>query len=174
MLFGVLAAGSLVAFLFFQILNKLQHLESSRYLSAEALASFQPVDKANHPPVTGRPSLLIHFLPDCHFCEYEAKALGENLSLLRDVQLILVSSASPSSLRDFARAFGLWEQPNIYLLHDSESRFGDFFGIHAVPAVFIYDEKGRLRKKYRGETKIETILSYLNPSTHEAITEEAQ
>ena len=173
-LLGVLAAGSLTAFLLFQILKMVQRQEGNRDLSAHALASFQPVGETQRPAVLGKPTLLIHFLPDCHFCQNEAKALGENLTLFQDVRLILISSASPSSLRDFAREFGLSQQPDIHLLHDSERRFADFFGTRAVPAVFIYDAKGRLQKKYRGETKIETILSHLNPSTHEAIMEETR
>jgi len=134
------------------------------------VASFQPVGKAPPPRVTGKPTLLVHFLPDCHFCQYEAKVLGENLPFFQHAQLILISRASPPALRDFAREFGLWQQPNIHFLHDKEGCFAKFFGTQSVPTVFIYDEEGRLQKQYQGETKMGAILSHLNPAIHEAIT----
>jgi len=113
--------------------------------------------------------ILIHFLPDCHFCQNEAAALRDNLSAFDGVRLLMISGADREAVKVFAVEYGLAGRSNVEFFLDPQQQFTGLFGTQAVPAIFIYDERGRLIKRYRGETKIEAILQHLNSDRHEII-----
>jgi hypothetical protein len=60
-----------------------------------ALAPFQ------YPP-KDQPSVIFFFHPDCEHCSYEARAIKKELSAFGQAQLIWISTADTTSVRQFA------------------------------------------------------------------------
>ena len=137
------------------------------------LETFDPLDSVNGKPrkegKSARQTVLLHFMPDCHFCQNEAAALRDNLSAFDRVRLLMISGADREAVKTFAAEYGLAGRANIQFFLDPQQQFAGLFGTQAVPAIFIYDERGHLIKRYRGETKIEAILQHLNSDRHEII-----
>jgi peroxiredoxin len=114
-----------------------------------------------------QPTVIISFMPTCHFCQYEAKAIKEQSTTFEEVNLLMVTSAPKKEALQFAEDYNLKEDPNILVLTDEFHQFQAIFGTVVVPAVFIYDKKQNLTKHFSGETKIEAILKYLEIETVE-------
>jgi len=109
-----------------------------------------------------QPTIIISFMPTCHFCQYEAEAVKENSAAFEKVNLLMVTSASEPEVIRFAEEYQLKDDPNILLLTDEFHQFQAIFGISAVPSVFIYNKQQQLVKHFSGETKMEAIFKYLN------------
>jgi peroxiredoxin len=110
----------------------------------------------------GQPAVIIYFNPDCEHCQYEARAIRDSLHRFAATNVLLVSDEPLERLKQFAKEYDLTNQPNVHILYDRDRRFKDLFGTNMVPSIFIYNQKQKLVKHYKGETKIEAILKYLD------------
>ncbi len=106
-------------------------------------------------------TVIIHFRPDCEYCQYEARAIRDSLHRFAATNVLLVSDEPIERLQDFAAEYDLANQPNIHILYDRDRKFKDLFGTSMVPSIFIYNQEQKLVKQFKGETKIEAILKYL-------------
>ncbi len=157
-----------------RIIGLAQRSPDHRYWEEQLLEAFVPLDSIGGKRQNTGPShktVLIHFLPDCHFCQNEAAALRDHLPAFAEARLLLISAAGQAEVEGFAVDYELAGRPNVHFFLDPQQRFAGLFGTQAVPSVFIYDERGRLMRRYRGETRIEAILQHLNSDSHEAISE---
>ena len=109
----------------------------------------------------GRPTLVIYFHPDCDHCQYEARAVRDSLHRFAEANVLLVSNEPIERLREFGEAYDLLGTPNVHILHDANGDFKRLFGTSSVPSIFIYNRNRELVKHYKGETKVEAILTYL-------------
>jgi len=109
----------------------------------------------------GQPMLVIYFHSDCDYCQYEARAIRDSLHRFAEANVVLVSDEPIERLREFGEAYDLLSAPNVYILHDANGDFKRLFGTSSVPSIFIYNRSRELVKHYKGETKIEAILTYL-------------
>lgn len=109
-----------------------------------------------------QPTVIISFMPTCHFCQYEAKAVKEHSTAFEKVNLLMVTSAPEAEALQFAEEYELKEDANVVLLTDEFHQFQAIFGTSAVPSVFIYDKQQQLVKHFTGETKMEAIFKYIN------------
>jgi len=112
-----------------------------------------------------QPTVIISFMPTCHFCQYEAKAVQENSAAFEKVNLLMVTSAPKAEASQFAEEYHLKDAPNVVLLTDEFRQFHATFGTSAVPSVFIYDKNQQLVKHFAGETKMEAIFKYLDKTS---------
>ncbi len=109
-----------------------------------------------------QPTVIISFMPTCHFCQYEAKAVEEHSAAFEQVNLLMVTSAPEAEAIQFAEEYKLKDDPNVVILTDEFQQFQTTFGTSAVPSVFIYDKQQKLVKHFAGETKMEAIFKYIN------------
>jgi thiol-disulfide isomerase/thioredoxin len=125
--------------------------------------SFYDLDggKYSNGLVKGNPMVFIYFHPECEHCQYEAEQLLLKRDSFKGVQLVMVSPAPIDAVKQFFSSYHLTEIENLDVLWDKENKFESYFGESIFPTVIIYDNQGKLRKKYKGEVSIETIIQQL-------------
>jgi peroxiredoxin len=104
-------------------------------------------------------TVIIYFSPDCDHCQYEAKELVANKNRFKNTNILMISPATADQISAFYKNYHLDELPHADVLNDKEYKFSTYFGSIIFPTVLIYDKKGDLKKKYKGEVKIEAILN---------------
>jgi peroxiredoxin len=126
----------------------------------------KPFSRQRVPPST--PVVIVHFLPDCHFCQGEAKELAANAALFSKARIFMVSAANSQAIQQFGKLYGLDAMPSITLLSDSLKMFGQTFGTVNVPVTFVYTEEQRLAKQFMGETSAQGIYKALSSFSNAA------
>lgn len=107
-------------------------------------------------------TVIIYFHPECEHCQYEASEIGRNAQQFENANLIMITSDdSIKRLEGFASNYHLWEVDNLAILIDRKREFKKRFGSAVSPSVFIYGTDRKLVKTYKGEVKIEAIISCL-------------
>jgi peroxiredoxin len=105
-------------------------------------------------------ALIIFYSIDCDFCEAEAVQLKNNITFLKDVNVIMISSNEKKDIEKFKKDFQL-DVPGFYFCQDKEEFLMKRFGIQGNPITFIYDDKGILLKRINGSTHFKNIKKYL-------------
>lgn len=116
-----------------------------------------PVDLVNW----SKHIVLLYFNSDCDHCQYEALEIKNNFDRLRNTKIIFMSSEPLSKIRDFAEAVQLNTCGNIHFTYIDAKDASSTFGPLAIPHIFIYGPDKKLKKEFKGETKIEAILTFL-------------
>lgn len=109
-----------------------------------------------------QPTVIFYFDPNCEHCQNEAQALVKQCKDFSNVQLIWVSTEKMELIRQFEQQYHL--QRVFPFLKIAQIKLEDAnkqFGFRIVPTILIYNAKGKLLKKYVGETKIEALVKYL-------------
>jgi len=159
-------AGVGILYLAFSIPRKLRE-QAQQQERVQALPAFQfgTLDKtifSTNKLILDQSSLIIYFNPDCEHCQYEARAIRDSLHRFAAVNVLLVSDEPLERLQQFATEYYLAGQPNIHILYDEKRQFKDLFGTSMVPSIFIYNREQELVRHFKGETKMEAILKYLD------------
>ena len=106
--------------------------------------------------------LIIYFHPECDHCHYEAEQISLNIDMFCNFQIIMISTDSRESVKDFANNYHLLEFDNISILIDTLNVFHNTFGPNPFPTTFIYNKERKLVKQFKGEVSTEALLKYLN------------
>jgi thiol-disulfide isomerase/thioredoxin len=102
--------------------------------------------------------ILNHFNPNCEHCQYMADEFLKDSQKLKDVQILMITSADSASAAKFISDYKLSLLPNIIILRDTNYQFQKTFGTGVVPSFFIY-EQNKLVKKVIGETIIDNLIN---------------
>jgi thiol-disulfide isomerase/thioredoxin len=102
--------------------------------------------------------ILNHFNPNCEHCQYMAGEFIKDSQKLKDVQILMITSADSASVAKFNGDYKLSLLPNIIILRDTNYQFQKTFGTGVVPSFFIY-EQNKLVKKVIGETIIDNLIN---------------
>lgn len=102
--------------------------------------------------------IINHFSPTCEHCQYMAGEFIKDSQKLKDVQILMITSADSASAAKFNSDYKLSLLPNIIILRDTNYQFQKTFGTGVVPSFFIY-EHNKLVKKVIGETTIENLIN---------------
>ena len=102
--------------------------------------------------------IINHFSPTCEHCQYMAGEFLKKSQKLKDIQILMITSADSASVSKFNSDYKLSLLPNIIILRDTNYQFQKTFATGVVPSFFIY-EKNKLVKKIIGETKIENLVN---------------
>lgn len=116
-----------------------------------------------------KPLVIIHFLPDCHFCQGEAKELAAHPQFFERVHILMVSAAEMKQISDFGTYYGVAHLPALTLARDAAHIFGQTFGTNSVPTTFVYSAatggKRKLLKQFNGETSADALRKVLEITT---------
>lgn len=115
-------------------------------------------DKDLPPPQRGR--LVFFFDPYCDHCQKQAALLRENISALKDIQQIWVSTETADAIKKFQETH-LKGIPNTFVLRDKDFKFDSFFGYSVAPTIYVYDRAGKLRAVHREEVPLSRLLQEL-------------
>lgn len=110
---------------------------------------------------TTKRTSIIFFSPDCEFCQKEIEGIINRYGDCRDVQWLFITIAQPEELVLFIKEYPIDSIPNALLLREDFPEMHMKFDVTAPPALFIYDEHGKLMKMHRGATSIRTIVAEL-------------
>jgi peroxiredoxin len=129
-------------------------------MASSSAQDFTPADVA-----PDKALVIIHFLPDCHFCQGEAKEIAAHAEFFQTAHILMVSAAEMKQIRDFGAHYGLANLPALTLARDGKRAFSQTFGTAGVPATFVYSAaangKRTLLKQFNGETSAEAIYKAL-------------
>ena len=106
-------------------------------------------------------TVFIIFSPDCEFCQHETKALIANIDKFSKVQIVMATVLPYDQMMQFYKDYKIADYPIITMGRDVNYFFHTFFNIKYLPAIFVYDKKGRFKKAFEGSVKIDKILEEL-------------
>ena len=105
--------------------------------------------------------ILIFFGASCDHCQREAQQIHENLKEFERYTLYFVSMDPFPVLLQFARTYGINDQPNIHFARADGASVFKSLGYMQTPTILIYDHNRKLVKRFDGETKVQEILKLL-------------
>lgn len=160
-----------VSLLAYSIYSELQHKQAVQdflyTLPAFQCTALDSTETGTNYIQTGQTAVLLFFSPDCEYCQAQAKAIGAQLSVFKNIQFLWISDDTMAAVRAFAEHYGINRTANSKVVTAPYGQIKAVFGIRKLPAVLIYDEQHRLIRQFSGETKWEAILQAINdrPST---------
>jgi len=122
-----------------------------------SLDSAQCINTANLP--SGKPTIFIYFSPDCEHCQQEAKMLLAHQKELHFLDIYMVTNGALDEARKFYKVFRLDTVQNIFVVKDYEYSFYKVYLPPTTPFIAIYDGEKKLRKIYREEVTINSIIN---------------
>jgi len=117
-------------------------------------------DIFNSADIVDGPLVIIYFHPECLHCQYEIQSLYKSDIPGKVTKVLIVSTASPSVIKDYLDQLDLDGSVFPYL-SDTTYTFKDIFSLKLVPSTLIYDSELQLVKIIKGETDINTLQKYL-------------
>ena len=108
-----------------------------------------------------QPTLLLFFNTTCEHCQYETEQILKNNASFRNSNVLFISRQSNNDIRLFDSTYQVSKYSFIKLLRDSIDYSYKIFGINSFPSSIVYNTEGKLVKSFKGETKIEAIISAL-------------
>lgn len=155
---------SIIGFIGYKIIQKLQHKkEIAQRIQTLPNFSFKTTNgkKYTHKNLPNKPAIFIYFNSDCDYCKSEATKIRERLHDFKNVELIFISFEETLGIIQFAKTYGLDNQPNVTFLEDKKGVFSKIFDANSIPYILVYSKNKKLLKKFKGATKIDAILSVL-------------
>ena len=137
------------------------------YLRFPSIPPFK-IDKASDSTAFTREDLekkkstiFMIFSPDCEHCQHETEALIANIDKFKDAQIIMIEYLSYGEMVKFYKDYKIAKYSNIVMGRDARFFFPPFFHIESLPAIYVYDKKGKFKKAFSGSVKIDKIASSL-------------
>jgi peroxiredoxin len=152
----------LCAFLIFKIQDKLAHqkIKAEQIKRLPDLLVFDldsSCKKITEFVKVKQKTVLIFFNSTCEHCQYEASEIQKHLNQFEQVNLLMISSENLSTIHNFAKIYSL--QPTAKILKSSASEIFNHFGSIGFPSIFVYDTHGNLEKQFKGEVKMDLLIT---------------
>lgn len=106
-------------------------------------------------------TILIFFGATCDHCQREATQIRDHLKDFDTYTVYFVAMDPFPVIYQFAQQYGLAGQPNFRFLRADGASVDRSLGYLKTPTIIVYDEHGKLVKRFDGETPIQEILSVL-------------
>ena len=108
-----------------------------------------------------KPTVLVWFNSECEYCQHEAWEIQQNSIAFKECQILFISEEKPEIIKSFSKEYNLNQYGHFYFLFDSRNHFSTTFDVNSFPSLIIYNEKGQLLKKIKGQVKVSKILELL-------------
>ncbi len=108
-----------------------------------------------------KPVIMMFFNPDCDHCQRETKELLAYKEELKDIQIVMVSSLSFTSIKDFYKEYNIASMPGVSMGQDINYALRLKFRPTNFPGIYVYDANRKLVKVYAGNVAVPTILDAL-------------
>lgn len=106
-------------------------------------------------------TLIMLFSPDCEHCKHETELIKKNISRFSGTQIVMVTPMPFHKMQEFYEHFELHKFKNITVGRDPKFFFSNYFKVHYLPFLAIYDKNYKLLKTFEGSTKWEDLVKYL-------------
>ncbi len=107
-----------------------------------------------------RTKFILYFNSECEHCIKQAKWLSKDIHYFNDLELTFISFEEIDAIKKYRDNFN-FNKKNITFLQDTRLTFTDKFGVKTFPSILLYTKKGKLIKKFEGETKAKDIIPYI-------------
>lgn len=104
-----------------------------------------------------RQFIINYFSPNCEHCQSMARLYLSDSHKLRNVQILMITSASKQMVEKFILDYQIQLLSNVNVVIDTNFQFQQIFKKVGAPSYFIY-EKDQLVKQITGEVKIDLLL----------------
>ena len=108
-----------------------------------------------------KPVVFIIFSPDCEHCQHETEALTANIQKFKDAQIVMVEYLSHAQMVKFYKDYKIASYPNIIMGRDAKYYLPLFFDVKSLPAIYVYDKKGKFKQAFSGSVKVDKIADAL-------------
>jgi len=105
--------------------------------------------------------IIMLFSPDCEHCKHETELIKKNIKQFRETQIVMITTLPFDKMVDFYKHFELQKFSNIIVGRDTKFFFSNYFKIHYLPFMAIYDKKYKLLKTFEGSPKWEELTTYI-------------
>ena len=151
---------------FFMTLNSCKSTQESSDEAAKEIPYFTFTTLDNHrfgkdDFDNTRTKLILYFNSECEHCEKQGKWLSESIDSFNHLELTFVSFEEMDAIKKYQDKYN-FDQENITFLQDTRLTFSDKFGVENFPSILLYTKKGKLIKKFEGETRVKDILPFID------------
>lgn len=108
-----------------------------------------------------RKTAIVFFHPECEFCRRELKGIYEHQQELLNIQWLFLTLAPTEVVENYLIECPLDNIPNAFVVRENWPDTYEKFSVKGPPALFIYDEQGKLIKRHLGAISIKTIIQEL-------------
>jgi len=109
----------------------------------------------------GKPVVFMIFSPDCSHCQDETQELKAHMDELKDVQIVMITFHPLWQMNDFISKYGLAAYKNIVVGKDIDYMTMDFYGLHKIPYLALYNKKGNLIGGFEGSLPLPILIELL-------------
>lgn len=106
--------------------------------------------------------MLLLFNPKCEHCQHEAEELVKNAEKIKNIHVVMVTTASFDEMLAFRAKYGLAAVNNITVARDTGFFLPVFFDIHNLPFHAFYNRKQELISVFAGSMSIEKSMAELD------------
>jgi thioredoxin-related protein len=107
------------------------------------------------------PTVLIFFAPDCDHCQNATKEMTAKMDKLKNAQILMVSWMDVSFINKFYADYKLANYPNITVTKDPAYKLLQYYTVHSIPDVFVYDKNGKYLDHFMSKIPVEEIAALI-------------
>ena len=108
-----------------------------------------------------QPIAAILFNPECDHCQRQSEELARNIDALKEITVVMISSAPLSEMKRFAVQNGLSGYENILFAYASPVDVYSTYGSIPVPYTVLYSATHKKIRDFEGEFEVGELLSPL-------------
>ena len=105
--------------------------------------------------------IFMFFSPDCEHCQHETQELIANMDKFKNTQIVMITYMPYNMMEDFYKNYKIANYPLITMGRDGKYLLPTFFNVRSLPAIYVYDKKGKFKQSFEGSVKIEKIAAAL-------------
>ena len=106
-------------------------------------------------------TIFIIFSPDCEHCQRETDSLIAHISLFRNAQIVMTTYLPHDQMVKFYKDYKIAKYPEIIMGRDAKFFFPVFFKVQSLPAIYVYDKKGKFKKSFEGSVQMKKLAAGL-------------
>ncbi|MFN6944982.1 MAG: peroxiredoxin family protein [Cytophagaceae bacterium] len=111
--------------------------------------------------------MFVYFNPHCDICQDEAVEIINNLDMLMDIQVVMVSPNDVEDVKKFVKKYKIHKYSDqITVLHDPMDLFYKEFGANGYPNVYLYNEKKELVRYLDESVLVEEVMDIFDLELH--------
>lgn len=108
-----------------------------------------------------KPVVFLLFSPDCEHCQHETQELIANMNKFKNAQIVMITYMPYDMMKDFYKNYKIADYPLITMGRDGKYLLPTFFDVKSLPAIYVYDKKGKFKQAFAGSVKIDKIAAAL-------------
>lgn len=109
---------------------------------------------------TVRTKFIFYFNSECEHCQKQGEWLSKDIDVFKNLEMVFISYEEIDAIKNYRDKYN-FNQENITFLEDLRLTFSNLFGAETFPSILIYSKDGKLIKAFRGETKVNEILEFI-------------